>query len=62
MGKRSLTEAQRHGDGRESDRNDHRGPSGQLHRAPGPGLAGYRLNFGEVLMKDGITRTINGQL
>ena len=23
---------------------------------------GYLLNFGEALMKDGITRTINGQL
>jgi len=48
----------------------------QLHRALGSGLLetvyevtllrrlklGYLLNFGEALMKDGITRIINGQL
>jgi len=37
-----------------------------VHRELGPGLLetvyelGYLLNFGEALMKDGITRAVNG--
>ncbi len=37
-----------------------------VHREMGPGLKltgmklGYLLNFGEALMKNGITRTVNG--
>ena len=33
----------------------------KIHRLTGMKL-GYLLNFGEALMKNGITRTIHGQL
>ena len=65
----ALTEAPRHGDEREWDRHDRDRCAVELHRdlviveLKLTGLKlGYLLNFGEALMRDGITRIIHGNL
>ena len=71
MRKSFLTEARRHGDGRRWTENQigtiivgcaaHKKQLLTYLKLTGLKL-GYLLNFGEALMKDGITRIFNGHL